>query len=166
MANFITSIRIVISITLLFCTPFSAEFYILYLSAGFTDMIDGTIARKTHTVTDLGSKLDTIADFIFVIACLIKLLPIIDVPQGIYIWIGVIVLIKLINVISGFVIQKKFVSIHSVFNKITGALLFIFPMTLSFINIKYSAIVLCVIATFASIQEGHFIRTKKENITK
>lgn len=166
MANFITSIRIVISITLLFCTPFSVEFYILYLSAGFTDMIDGTIARKTHTVTDLGSKLDTIADFIFVIACLIKLLPIIDVPQGIYIWIGVIVLIKLINVISGFVIQKKFVSIHSVFNKITGALLFIFPMTLSFINIKYSAIVLCVIATFASIQEGHFIRTKKENITK
>ena len=161
MANFITSIRIVISIILLFCKPFSTEFYILYLSAGFTDMIDGTIARKTNTVTELGSKLDTIADFIFVIACLIKLLPIIDVPQGIYIWIGVIVLIKLINVISGFVIQKKFVSIHSVFNKITGSLLFIFPMTLSFINIKYSAIVLCVIATFASIQEGHFIRTKK-----
>jgi len=33
------------------------------------------------------------------------------------------------------------------------------PLTLSFIEMKYSAIFVCVAETFAAIQEGHFIRT-------
>ena len=66
MANFITSLRIICSIALLLCPALSPVFYALYISAGFTDMIDGTIARKTNTVSEFGSKLDTVADFIFV----------------------------------------------------------------------------------------------------
>jgi hypothetical protein len=41
-------------------------------------------------------------------------------------------------------------------------LLFALPLTLNFIELRYSAVVVCVIATFAAIQEGHFIRTGKE----
>lgn len=37
-------------------------------------MIDGTIARKTNNANEFGSRLDTIADFAFVVACMIKLL--------------------------------------------------------------------------------------------
>ena len=44
MANIITGCRILCSILLLFVPAFSPLFYILYLVAGFTDMIDGTIA--------------------------------------------------------------------------------------------------------------------------
>ena len=44
----------------------------------------------------------------------------------------------------------------------TGALFFVLPLTLPFINLKYSALAVCFIATFAAIQEGHFIRTGKE----
>ena len=54
-------------------------------------------------------------------------------------------------------------------NLITGlriicsiALLFVLPLTLPFINLKYSALAVCLVATFAAIQEGHFIRTGKE----
>ena len=50
MANIITGIRIVCSIALLFCPVFSPAFYALYLTAGVSDMIDGTVARKTGTV--------------------------------------------------------------------------------------------------------------------
>ena len=161
MANIITIIRIFCSIVLLFCPAFSSAFYAFYITAGISDMVDGWIARKTNTVSEFGSKLDTAADIIFVAVCLIKLLPVLTIPDWLFIWMGVIALIKIINVISGFVVQKKFVAIHSIMNKITGLLLFVFPLTLSFIELKYSAIFVCAIATFAAIQEGHFIRTKK-----
>ena len=122
-------------------------------------MIDGTVARKTNTVSDFGAKLDTIADFVFVAVCLIKLLPILDIPIWLWIWIAVIALIKIINIISGYVMQKKWIAPHTVMNKVTGALCFILPLTLSFIELKYSAIIVCAAATFAAVQEGHFIRT-------
>ena len=38
-------------------------------------MIDGTVARKTGTANDFGSKFDSTADLIFVAVCLIKLTP-------------------------------------------------------------------------------------------
>ena len=104
MANIITSIRIICSIALLFSPAISPVFYVLYIVAGFTDMIDGTVARKTNTASEFGSKLDTIADFIFVVACLIKLLPVMDIPVWLYAWIGIIALIKIINAISEYVV--------------------------------------------------------------
>lgn len=158
MANIITSCRILCSIVLLFPPVFSPWFYILYLLIGFTDMIDGTVARKSGSVSEFGSKLDTVADFIFVVVCLIKLLPAIDIPTWLLIWISLIALIKIINVVSGFICFKRFVSVHTVMSKVTGLLLFILPLTLPFIEMKYSAIFVCGAATFAAIQEGHFIR--------
>ena len=149
------------SIALLFCNALSPVFYTLYIIAGISDMIDGWIARRTNSVSELGAKIDTIADFVFVVVCLIKLLPVLTIPNWLWIWIGIIAFIKIVNVISGFVVQKKFVAIHSKMNKITGFLLFVFPLTLSFIELKYSAGVVCIFATFAAIQEGHFVRSQK-----
>ena len=163
MANIITFVRILCSIAILFCPVFSVAFYSLYITAGLTDMIDGWVARKTNTVSEFGAKLDTVADFVFVVVCLVKLLPIMDFPSWLYIWIGVIALIKIINIVSGYVIQKQFVTIHSLMNKVTGLLLFILPLTLSFINLRYSAVMVCLVATFAAVQEGHLIRTKNSN---
>ncbi len=159
-ANSITIIRILCSVALLFCPVFSPAFYALYLTAGVSDMVDGWVARRTHTVSELGAKLDTIADIVFVIVCLVKLLPVLDIAVWLYVWIGVIALIKIINIISGFVVQKQFVSVHSTMNKVTGLLLFVLPLTITFLDLKYSAAVVCTFATFAAIQEGHFIRTK------
>ena len=100
MANIITILRILCSIALLFCPVFSLVFYALYITAGVSDMLDGWVARRTHTTSELGAKLDTIADVVFVIVCLVRLLPVLDIPTWLYIWIGVIALIKVINIIS------------------------------------------------------------------
>jgi len=162
MANIITIIRILCSIAILLCPVFSVAFYSLYITAGLTDMIDGWVARKTNTASALGAKLDTIADFIFVVVCLVKLLPIMDIPIWLYVWIGVIAVIKIINIVSGYVVHKQYVAVHSVMNKVTGILLFVLPLTISFVDVKYSAIGVCIIATFAAVQEGHFIRTKRQ----
>lgn len=158
-ANVITGCRIVCSVFLL-CSPvFSNAFYVLYLLAGFTDMLDGFVARKTNTASEMGAKLDTIADFIFVMACLIKLLPAQPVPAYLLIWTAIIGIIKAINIISGFVVEKKFVAVHSACNKFTGLLLFLFPLSLPYMDLNYSGCIVCMAATFAAIQEGHLIRT-------
>ena len=159
MANFITGVRILCSIALLFFPVFSPSFYTLYLIAGLSDMIDGTVARKTGTVGEFGSGLDTAADFLLVAACLIKLLPVLDIPVWLSVWIAVIALIKAINVISGYVMRKSFVTAHTVMNKITGVLLFVLPLCLRMLDLKYSGAVVCAAATFAAVQEGHIIRS-------
>ena len=164
LANSITIFRILCSIALLLFPAFSTAFYTLFITAGVSDMLDGWVARRTHTANELGTKLDTIADVVFVIACLVKLLPVLDIPVWLWVWIGIIALIKVINVISGFVVQKRFVSVHSTMNKVSGLLLFVLPLTITFLNLKYSAAVVCVFATFAAIQEGHYIRTNTTNI--
>ena len=162
-ANIITSCRILGSILLLFFPAFSVAFYIIYLLCGFSDMIDGTIARKTNSAGKFGSRLDTVADLIFVAVSLFKLLPIIHIPWWLWIWGGAIAFIKISNLIWGYFAKKQFISLHNITNKITGLLLFILPLTLSFIELKYSSIVVCSIATFAACQEGFYIATNFEN---
>ena len=163
MANIITVIRIVCSIALLFFPAFSPAFYTLYVIAGISDMIDGTVAKKMGTVSEFGSKLDTVADFVLVFCCMVKLIPILHIPTWLLIWIIVIAVIKTVNLISGYVTQKKFVALHTVMNKVTGILLFVLPLTLTVLDLKYSGAVISAAATFAAIQEGHWIRTGKVN---
>ena len=155
MADIITGIRILCSIALLFFPAF----YTLYIAAGVSDMIDGTVARKTGTVSEFGSKLDTAADLVLAAVCLIKLIPVLNIPSWLLIWIAVAALIKMINILSGFVMRKEFVAVHTVMNKVTGMLLFLLPLTLAFIDLKYSGPIVSAAATFAAIQEGHYIRT-------
>ena len=162
MANTKTFFRIAAGIVLLFYPMFSPAFYVFYIVAGVSDMLDGFVARKTNTASRFGARLDTIADFVLVVVCLIKLLPILRIPAWLYIWIGIIALIKVINIISGFAVQKKLVAVHSVMNKATGALLFLLPLTIPAVPLKYSAVVVCAAATFAAIQEGYCIRTERE----
>ena len=161
-ANILTGIRIIFSVALLFFPALSPVFYALYIAAGVSDMIDGFVARKTNSVSDFGSVLDTVADLVFFAACLIKLIPVLEIPLWLYIWAALIALIKLVNIVSGFVVKKKFVVAHTVMNKITGILLFVLPLTVQVIDLRFSAPIVCAASTFAAIQEGHYIRTGKE----
>ena len=92
--------------------------------------------------------------------CLIKLLPIMHVPVWLYIWIAIIALIKVTNIAIGYISQKEFISVHSLMNKVTGGMLFVLPLTLAFIDLRYSAAVVCMVATAAAIQEGYFVKHK------
>ncbi len=165
-ANIITGIRIAGSVVLLFCPVFSPVFYVLYILAGVSDMIDGAVARKTGTVSEFGSKLDTVADIVFAAVCLIKVLPVIDIPIWIYIWIAIITFIKVANIAAGYIRQREFIPVHSIINKVTGAMLFAFPLTLTFIDLRYSASVVCMAATAAAIQEGYLINRNMMNSTR
>ena len=161
-ANILTGCRILGSILLLFFPVFDLAFYILYLFCGFSDMIDGTIARKTNSTSKFGSQLDTIADLLFVVAAMIKLLPVIHIPGWLWIWGGVIAAIKIGNIIWGYISKKQFISLHTIMDKVTGFLLFLLPLTIAFVEVKYSAIVVCAIATFSAIQEGIYVIANRQ----
>ena len=154
LVNIITLSRIVCSIWLLTLPLFSLRFYVVYLFCGFTDMIDGTIARKTQSVTELGSKLDSVADFIFVVVAFVKLLPVIILPNWLWGWIAIIALIKTVNIVYGIISERRLAIEHTLMNKIAGFALFLLPLTLSFVELKYSAIIVCFIASISAIQEG------------
>ena len=159
MANLITCIRILCAAVLAFLPALSPPFYALYLLAGTTDMIDGLVARRTNTVSALGARLDTLADFAFAAVCLAKLLPLYAPPRWLLVWIAMIAAVKLVNVISGWVLERRFVAVHSRMNRLTGLLLFLLPLVLPVVGLRYAGCAVCLIATFAAVQEGHFIRT-------
>ena len=160
-ANILTGCRILGSILLLFFPAFYAAFYSMYLFCGFSDMIDGTIARKTNSTSKFGSQLDTVADLIFLVVSIIKLLPAIHVPWWLWTWSGVIAAIKISNILWGYVSTKQFISVHTIMNKATGLLLFLLPLTISFVELKYTATVICSVATFSAIQEGFYVVTDR-----
>ena len=162
MANLITSCRILLSLLLLFFPALSPGFYGLYLAAGLSDMLDGFVARRTNSASPLGAKLDSMADLVFLAVCLIKLLPVLTLPVWLWGWVGMIALLRLVNILSGFVCRKKLVLLHTRANKLTGALLFLLPLSLGFLDISCTAIPLCALASFAAIQEEHFIRTGRD----
>ena len=162
LANIITGCRIVCSIWMLFMPAFSHQFYFLYLLCGFTDMIDGTIARKTKSVTAFGSGLDSVADFVFVVAAFIKLLPALNIPIWLWSCFFVIAFVKIINLTLGFLRNQRLAFEHTAMNKLTGFLLFLLPLTVSFIDLKYSANIVCAIAACSAIQEGYYIKTGRE----
>jgi len=161
MANCITCVRIICSIALLFCVPLGGPFYIIYITAGISDMIDGFVARKTGKESEFGARLDTIADFIFMAACFIKLTPVFEFDRYVYIWIAIIGVIKAINIIYGFVVYKKMISVHSISNKITGVMLFALPLLLHWFELEHLALVVCGVATIAAIHEGYYCQTKR-----
>ena len=162
-ADIVTACRIPGSVLLLFFPAFSAEFYVTYIVCGLSDMTDGTIARKTNNVSKFGAKFDTIADLVFVTVSLIKILPTLNIPLWLWIWGIVIAIIRIFNIVYCYISKKQFLSLHTIMNKITGLLLFLLPLTLSFIELKHSATAVCFAATFAAVQECVYITLKREN---
>lgn len=158
MANALTVCRIVLSLALLVPPALSPAFLAVYAAAGATDMADGLIARRTHTESELGARLDSIADLILVAVCLVRILPAITVPIWLWAWVALIIAVKVTNVASGLVMERRLVLPHTPANKVAGLAVFLVPFALPFLDITIPAIPACAIATFAAIQEGHLIR--------
>ena len=125
-------------------------------------MVDGWLARRLHAESKTGSILDSIADLSFVVCCAIKLLPALSIPSWLWIWSGIIVIIKIVNQIIALTRIKQLCLPHTIANKLTGFLFFIAVPTINWSIIPIA--VVAIIATFAAIQEGYYIGTRREII--
>lgn len=155
--------RIVLCLPLLIVDAMTIPFWVIYLIAGLTDMLDGFLARRWGVESKFGGRLDSLADFVFVIAVGYKLFQYLKLPTALWMMIGFIALVKVVNAISSFVMkhrQGQSPFLHTKANKLTGVLLFVGMMAIGQSYFVPVAWVIACIALFAAIQEGHFIRSK------
>lgn len=131
-ANIITAVRIFGAAVLLFVEPLTVEFYIIYTACGLSDAVDGFVARAMKTVSSFGSKLDSIADLLFYAVMFLKVFPVLLDMLELYIWLFGIsaVAVRIVIYILGAFKYKKFTSLHTIFNKITGLMVFLIPYSL------------------------------------
>lgn len=144
--------------------PFTYTFWLLYLCGGISDFIDGFIARITKQESDMGAKLDSIADLVFLLSLCIVAIKNIEFPLWIWIFIGIITMIRCISYIVGFQKYHTFSSIHTYMNKATGAMIFVFPILYVILGINLSSCLLCFFALYSSLEEMFIIiKSKKLN---
>ena len=163
-ANIVTGCRILGSVWLLFVPVGTDLLWVLYLLCGLTDLVDGTIARKTNAANGFGTRLDSAADILFSAVALFKFLPVFRLSEWLWAWVAAIAVIRIGNQLWGFLREKRMVSLHTRANKLTGLILFLLPLTLSLIDLDTSVPVVCAIATGAALQEGYYIGTGREII--
>jgi len=147
--NIITVIRIILSISLLFIEPVTCLFYIIYLTSGFTDILDGFLARKYNITTEFGARLDSIADLIFYAILVWIFLPLITITTVDIVWVVAIALIRFGTLGLTYFKYKTFAFLHTYLNKITSFLVFFYPLVLSYVDIK----VILVFATLSAVEE-------------
>ena len=151
--NCISVCRIIFSLILFIVKPLSAAFYAIYIICGLSDMVDGFIARKTGTTSNLGARLDSMGDMVMVGVLLLVLYPIINPPIQIVIWTISIGIIRLASMAVALKKYKTFAGLHTYGNKITGIVLFIFPMLLPCIHITMLMYIICAVASISAIEE-------------
>ena len=158
--NLLSTSRIALCLPLLLVDAMTLPFWVLYLIAGLTDMLDGFLAKRWGVESKFGAKLDSLADFVFVLAVGYKLFPWLKLSDELWMMIGLIALVKTVNAISSYVVKHKIEFLHTKVNKLTGFLLFIGMMIVGQSYFIPVAWVIACIALFAAIQEGHIIRSK------
>jgi len=123
--NMLTIVRfLLIPIIIVFCIQENYILAIVFLTlSGFTDILDGTIARKYNLITDFGKLMDPLADK----ATQISLLTILVIKGMIPIWILIIVVLKEFCMVSGasFLYGKELVVSSKWYGKLATVLFYL-----------------------------------------
>lgn len=164
-ANIMTASRIMFAITMLFVIPFSAMFWICYVCAGLSDIFDGIVARSLKQESDLGAKLDSIADFVFAGTIAIVAVRYLFLPIWLWVCIALIALVRFAGYVIGYIKYSAFSALHTYANKISGALLFTFPVIYTAFGINASGVFLCVVTGISAIEEA-IITSKSQYLNR
>lgn len=160
--NIITLSRVLLSLTLLLLYDRPWLFFMVYLIAGMSDMLDGYLARVYDVQSTLGATLDTIADLCLFLVCLIVLfLKAVNFPTWLILSVILIGLIRVVNAAITKMRFQRFSIMHTNFNKITGFLLWSgFPVVVFNNNLTpVISAILVIIALISSIEEFVIVST-------
>lgn len=156
--NIISASRGIAGFAMLLFPVFSPWFWALYCWGGISDMIDGALARKLGSVNGTGAVIDSLADLVFVICSAILVLPTIDLPLWVWLWIAAIGVIKLVGITIGSYRQRRLAIPHSTTNKLTGILLFCLPFAIVRFDALIPSVIVCVSATASLFEDFQTIR--------
>lgn len=152
-ANYLTVGRIIGSFLLLGLKPLSLPFFIVYALCGITDMLDGTVARRTGGATKFGAALDSVADFIFIVVMFVAFLPILPWKFWMLLWVAAIAVLRFLSLAVGYAKYHELAFLHTYANKATGGLMFLLPFFYPLVGLDVTALVVCVVATLSAAEE-------------
>ena len=158
--NTLSTLRILLAASLvlmvyLFKMPaLGALFLIIYSIAGFTDLIDGPIARKFNVTSKIGANLDGIADYVFVAAALITIIPALDFnTRSIVIVLGFVGL-KIVGMIVGVIHYRQLMMMHTYASKGGAFFALLFPIIWAIgLNENTIIILLGIVVYFFLLEE-------------
>ena len=136
--------------------PLSAPFFVIYILCIISDLIDGPIARKTKTVTNFGSSLDSIADMVLiftVLAIFIFFIPDMDFKMWMFVCVGIVIVIRAVSVIIGFKKFRAAAVLHTYSSKATSLILAAFPVFYWFLGIDIAFGIIAAAAIPSAIDE-------------
>jgi len=162
--NIITALRIVGTAALLLIEPFSAPFIVVYTLSGVSDVLDGWIARKFRLSSDLGAKLDSAADLLFYSVMIIRIFPVLwaELPRWIWNLVFTVVAIRLASYATAAIRFRRFASLHTYMNKLTGLIIFALPYVIKTAAATPYCIFLAIVSGFGSLEELIMHATAKE----
>lgn len=140
---------------MIFTPVFSLEFFVVYTFCGFTDVLDGFIARRFGMSSRFGAKLDSIADLSFYAVMIIKVFPFMwkHVAKWIWIIIGALILVRMVNYVWGWRRYGEFVSLHTYMNKASGFAVFAVPYFLHLAGATAGCCIVCTVAGLGTFEE-------------
>lgn len=106
-SNFITVLRFILTLVFLYLFVTDVNRYValvIYAVAACTDWLDGTIARKTHTVSWLGKIMDPVVDRALLFTGVIGLVARGELP----IWICCVVILRDVYLACGNAIVRRY----------------------------------------------------------
>lgn len=128
----------------------------IFIVASLTDMLDGKIARKYNLVTNFGKFMDPLADKMLVMAALVSMVALKDIPA----WVVVVILAREFA-ITGFrtlAVEANIVIAASWWGKVkTTTQMIMIPVVLlqlPFAGMDWIETVLIVLAVFFTILSG------------
>jgi CDP-diacylglycerol--glycerol-3-phosphate 3-phosphatidyltransferase len=147
-----------------------AAFVVLYLLSGLSDVLDGYIARRFHVESDLGGKLDGLADILLFLCAFVSVVFLMgflkdSLAENIKLLatIGAGIAFKVFSSVLTYVRFKQWNGIHTYTFKALGtALFFALPVCVLMQEINYWLIFGASVAiALASIEETIILCTSK-----
>lgn len=155
LANLITLVRIGLAISLIFFDTFSLPFFIIYSFCGVSDVLDGYIARKIKITSRVGSVLDSLSDWFYLVIVAIKLFPTLQrlLPTPIWVMAFTFTFFHALGYVICFIKFRKFSALHTYANKVMSFIFFCLPFVfIGEISLLYN--IYCYVGSIIAIYSG------------
>jgi phosphatidylglycerophosphate synthase len=156
LANLVSLSRVFLSLLLVPLRNHTGIFIVVYLVCGFSDVLDGFIARKTKTESMAGARLDSLGD-VFMFTAIVFILYL-EIGKELAAYIPVLVavaLVRLTNVgIAGYKFNVLVLGLHTWGNKLTGLLVYLAPLLVMIFSPVRVFMFVCLVAILSALEEG------------
>jgi len=164
--NIISLARIPFSVALLFLAKYPYAFLFAYAVAGVFDVLDGFLARRFHWETELGAKMDSIGDTVFLVCAISTAFLTLDFNFESYnlVAFAVLIVLRLGNMLFTKVKFGRFAYIHSKFVRYsTVPIFFLLPLCIMRRELlNFPLLIMVIVVILACLEETWILKVMED----